>query len=191
MILLKHTVRWDGFAGAPGYSNFYHLATDPQGDDAQDAQDDLYAFFLSLGGYYPNVARWTINPVWQAITDTAGTIVADGTVGTPEAVITGNSGAAFAGNSGYAIEWNTGVVVGGRRLKGRTYMVPAVGVFDADGTLSAAALSAIDSAAETFLGGPPEWRVWHRPTATEEGSSSPITSVTIRDRAAILRSRSV
>jgi hypothetical protein len=92
---------------------------------------------------------------------------------------------------GACITWHTGAIVDGRRLRGRTFLVPlAATVWEANGTFSAGALASLKVLSDALMatGG---LGVWHRPTTPGgiDGTSSSVLSNTITDKPAILTSR--
>lgn len=190
--MVRVTTRWDGFPGAPGYTNFYgsHNGVSAQ-DSADQFADDIHDFWLQVNGYIPDSVTLTIVPTWQSLSDSSGQLTGEGQLASPPAAVTGNNAGSYAGNVGVAINWVSETVLNGRFLKGRTYLIPMTGVFDQDGTLSAAAISAIGTSALALAEGSTNMLVWHRPVNGSGGSSAQIATVTIKDRAAILRSRSL
>lgn len=190
--LLKMVSVWTGFAGAPGYTNLYahHNGVSAQ-EVANQFADDIHDFWNTVNGYVPAVVDITVGPSWQSIDIESGDVLDEGTVETPPASVAGNLAGGFAGNVGLALNWQTGTFIKGRRLKGRTYLVPLGGIFEGDGTPSASSIAAIGDAATALLEGSSNMAVWHRPKAGAGGSWAQITGVTITDRAAVLRSRSV
>lgn len=96
-----------------------------------------------------------------------------------------------AAGVGACVTWNTGLIVNGRRLRGRTFLVPLATVaYDADGTLTTTTLTALQSFATALLASGP-LGIWHRPTTptSSDGSASGVTSFRLRDKVAILTSR--
>lgn len=96
----------------------------------------------------------------------------------------------IAAGVGACVTWNTGLIVAGRRLRGRTFLVPlSTQAYDNDGTLTLAAQTALENFGTALLavGG---LGVWHRPTAAgNDGAASGVTSFRLRDKVAVLRSR--
>lgn len=191
--LIRLTTVWQGFLGAPGYTNFYcHDAGTNQTAVADSFANSVQTFWLAVNGYLPAAVSVDISQVWQAIDDETGDILTEGNRTQNQSPVVGNSGAVYAGNAGFAINWGTDVFIRGRRLKGRTYIVPSAGAFSTDGTLSDAALTAILEAATALsMESEQRMKIWHRPIEGAGGSSSYVSSVAVSDRAAILRSRSV
>lgn len=187
--LIRHTAVWAGKPGLPGFSQFYHSVTDPPSTSAQTGHDAVRTFFADFLSYLPADLTITVDPIYQILEDTTGDVVEEGTVGTPSNVITGVSAGSWNAQVGLLVEWVTGTFVAGRRLRGRTYMVPLAGIDDTDGTLGADALAAARGAGAWIVQSAEDFRVWHRPAGAVPGSSASITGSTVRDHAAILRSR--
>lgn len=187
--IVRMTSRWDGFLGSPGYSNFYVESDGNAPASAQTLSDALYAFWQTVNGLLPSEVDITVLPTWQELNDANGQIIAEGTVGTPAAVTTGNNAGGYAANSGILVEWLTGVFISGHQLKGRTYLVPMIGGFDTDGTIGAAVSATINGAGQDLLDADVINVVWHRPVSGAGGSSEVITSPRVSDTAAVLRSR--
>jgi len=113
-----------------------------------------------------------------------------------------SAGQVMAGASGAVVNWRTGVVRKGRRIKGRTFLVPLkTTVYDEDGTLTSAAIGTINSAAAALINttGEADLGVYGRPTRQrgDDGAMETIpdglwavaTSFNVPDMAAVLRSR--
>jgi len=88
------------------------------------------------------------------------------------------------------VRWNTDSIVGGRRLKGRTFLLPIESVnYDSAGTLVTACLNNFQTAANT-LEAVGKLLIWHRPQqGGSDGVVGPVTSATVPDRVAWLRTR--
>lgn len=106
------------------------------------------------------------------------------------APITGGVNQQYAAPVGARIVWRTPAIVAGRRLQGRTYIVPLVMQnFETDGTLTADAMSALSAAAAAYYD--EDWAegvdpcVWSR----THGMLADITGHAIPDEGAILRGR--
>lgn len=95
-----------------------------------------------------------------------------------------------AAGVGACITWVTNGIVGGHRVRGRTFIVPLAASFYAnDGTLDAAAVSELEAAGTVMtVGG---LLVWHRPTTPlgSDGSEHDVVNYRLRDRVAYLSSR--
>lgn len=119
-----------------------------------------------------------------------GTLVGSTPASSVPSAVAGTSGGVYSAPSGAKIIWETGQIVGGRRLRGRSYIVPIAGdQYDADGTLASDFINAVGTAATALrvalaTAGLP-LTVWSRKNEVEHAA----VGQTIRDQAAILRSR--
>lgn len=192
--MYKVVAVWQGWAGGPGFSNFY-FGGSPDGVQASQAAARVRAFFLGIVSALPSVINITIQPTVQEITPGDGQIIDEKPITTVPAPVQGAGGPGFSAPSGACIIWRTGVNVGGRLLKGKTFIVPmAKDAYDIDGTIAANRLTELQTFSAA-LANPgtfaeeQQLHVWHRPTAGTGGSSAPTVSSSVSDRAAILRSR--
>lgn len=132
----------------------------------------------------------TIPAAGDVIDETTGTLTGTWATGTATNIACTGAATAAAGVGG-CVTWNTSMVVNGRRLRGRTFVVPLnTGCYDNDGTLVADVLGVMNSFAaqvQAVTG----FSVWHRPGALGPGSgiSSVVTSYRVRDKVAMLTSR--
>jgi len=142
---------WSGFAGAPGYSNFHFqdLTTDTARNAAGAA---VKAFFTGMSGHLANTWSVTVQgevTEWDMAT---GQLTGAANMSTvPTAQVGTATPAPYAGGSGMAVTWKTGLIYLGRRVTGRTFFVPAVGVYEADGTLTSTAITTASNAAQALI----------------------------------------
>lgn len=141
-------------------------------------------------GQFPTGVSVTFPGSGDTIEDTTGTLV--GTWSTGASVTTTGGGIAnAAAGVGAVVTWNTGGIVRGRRLRGRTFLVPLnTNAYDLDGSLSSTAYTALQNFGTALMGVGP-LAVWHRPTApgAADGNSYGVTSFRARDKVAYLSSR--
>jgi hypothetical protein len=191
-------MRWSGFTGAPGFTNFYFRDFDwdpnPVAADAVDATDRVETFISTIKADLPNVVQLSVDGDCDIIEETTGELL--GTLnGVPGAAQSGTAGAGgYAGASGAVVTWRTGGIRNGRRIRGRTFIVPLYSnKYGADGTLDGATVTNLTTAATALsdLTGSPDLGVWARPTgpAATDGVWHVVTSFTVPDLAAVLRSR--
>jgi len=198
---------WAGFNGAPGYSNFHFadIGTDA-GRNAAGAA--VHSFFQTL---MPHLRiSWTVSVLGE-VTEydmATGDLLGAAAMTTVPAFVTGSDTSnSWAGGSGYSVQWNTGLIHTGRRLRGRTYIVPAANVFEADGTMSLTAINLAGTAAAALIGAVgAEFSIWKRiftkPTLDMTGAEikafkqvqvggalAPVTGYNVKDSAAQLRTR--
>lgn len=190
------TAVWSGFTGAPGYTKFsFADLTDATSRNAAGAK--VRQLFEDLKAYRNNTWSVLVNPAIDEFDMATGALLGTALMTTPPTASVGTAVAqVYAGGSGFNLTWNTGLILGRRRVRGRTFFVPAVSCFEADGTILAAAVTAIGTAANTFLAlTAPRPNVWSRqwsagtPPVQVGGALAPIDSFTFRDMASQLRSR--
>jgi len=191
----KITAVWSGWAGGPGYSNFYFGGTSADSAQLTVAQDRVHDFFAAITLCLPTPVTISFQPSSQRINPGDGVITDDVAVGSVAPVVVGAGGPNFAAVSGACVIWRTGLTVGGRLLKGKTFLIPlSAGVYDTDGTILASRLTELRAAA-TALAAPgafaaeQQLQVWHRPVGGTGGVMAPTGTASVSDRVSILRSR--
>lgn len=146
----------------------------------------------TLKANFSNTLTFTIPNTGDRIDQATGNLTGSWT-DTGGGTVTGTNTGAFQVGSGFRIKWTTGGIVGGRRVRGTTFMVPSAGLcFDVNGRLGAATVSAVTTATNTFLTTMGSSLViWSRPTASRAGQASPVTGFSVPTSATQLRSRRV
>lgn len=184
--LFKITALWQNWPGAPGYTNIYVLEAGP----ITNATNGLRAFFQAISALLPLNMSVTVQPSGDQINDANGNITGAWSVDPAPTPVVGSGSATFAGNAGAVVSWRTNGVVGNRRVRGRTFLVPmSPGIFDTNG-LTPGAISTIQGAAAGLITACDDnLAVWSRPTSLRAGSSHVVTAATVPDLSASLRSR--
>lgn len=188
-----HQVRsvWTGFSGAPGYTNFYFSSV--IGEEAAGAAiQAVNTFWGSVGLMLPSGVRVETESELTVIDEVTGTIEGYETGDVEGLAYEGNVDQGYSAASGAVINWGTDGVRNGRRIRGRTFIVPLGGdAYQDDGTLTSNRLSSLRSQAESLVanGAGPEFCVWSRPVGGSGGQFAPIVSSRVPDMAAVLRSR--
>lgn len=172
-----------GFTGAPGVSTFYTNAVPA-------ARSALQAFFTSAGVALAGQVHWEVEQSGDVIDEVSGLTTAAWS-DSGSMVGTGGGTGAYVGPAGVVVNWQTAGIVGSRRLRGRTFLVPSsTGTFDSAGTIVDSVVATVASAAATLVtsGG---LRIYHRPgpVGSPAGISFPMVSSSVPDLAAVLRSR--
>jgi hypothetical protein len=96
-----------------------------------------------------------------------------------------------AAGTGAYVNWKTSLVIGRRRLQGRTFMAPLINsAYDGQGTILAGNLTTLTTAAATLVTGG-KTRLWHRPNpiGAANGQASVISTSQVPDQVTSLRSR--
>lgn len=198
--MLKVKARWHGFTGGPGYSNFFfrEFSTGqwaPTATEATQAVDRTKAFFQQIGGLMPPVVNVQVESECEVIEDTDGSLVDVVQAASTNNVAGSSSNSNYSAATGAVVSWGTGSVRNGRRVRGRTFLVPlSSAVFDSNGTLTQPAVDNISTAATNMVSGAnpgPDFGIYCRPTSpvATDGAWFVATSSRVPDMGAILRSR--
>lgn len=193
------TAVWNGFQGAPGYTklSFLDLTTDTNRNAAGAA---VKAWFGAFTSYLLNSWNVLVQPTIQEFDQQTGTLIGEAVMTTPPTATLGIlTPTAFAGGSGVCVSWKTTYFFLGRRVQGRTFMVPFVGPFDIDGTLNTSFINTANTANTTLINATnAELAVWAKtwniplpgqPRVQTGGIAAPVTTAVVKDMASQLRSR--
>lgn len=196
------TTRWDGFIGAPGWSKiwFEELADSTSRNNAGAAVSN---FWLALVNFYRAPFTWTVSPIVQNFDIQTGQLTNEFTMSTVPNVRTGTvpNTTAYAGGTGCVVHWQTGVVLDGRKVTGKTFLVPTTNMFEADGTITTTARTTIADAGNALATNVNVRQVvYHRvfdkkagePGRTQVGGNLVrVSAAVVPDRSATMRSRRV
>jgi len=197
--LMRVKMRWNGFVGSPGYSIFHLRDGDGSGlftnVNAHDAVARINTFAGTIKSLIPNGSSLQTMADVELIEDTTGELIsvltADNAATTNS---TGPSFVTYSGPSGSIVTWRTAGIRNGRRIRGRTFIVPMHGnTYDTNGTISADTITTLTTAATAMASTATDAHlgVYARPTGpgATDGMWSPVTSFSIPDLAVVLRSR--
>lgn len=190
--LVRISAVWGGFVGAPGYTHWYGISDGDSVAAAVALSGRMRTFFDSIKIYLPGAADVKVQRTYQVINDVNGNILSEAALPSDPLVVNGGgASASYAAPAGMCVNWETGTFnANGRRIRGRTYLVPLVSFTESDGSVSATPLGAVTAAANAALGGTGSLGVWTRPTpGGSNGTFSIATSTLVKDKVAILRSR--
>lgn len=184
-------VVWEGLSGLPGVSTLYFL-------DATSAMDDVHDFYDAFAGGLPSPLTITVQSAGDTIEDTTGNLAGAWAASTVPDPIECTGLTTYAGGTGLVVRWLTQGIVAGRRVQGRTFMVPlSSNNYDA-GSLTPGILAPARAAASAFVaaqsGNLVVWSQPHVPRPGDEkparaGSHAAVTAAVVPDLAAVLRSR--
>lgn len=193
-------VRWHGFTGSPGYSNFFFREWNdgqwnPTVAEAAGVTGKVWNYFDKIRLAFPPVVNLTVESDVEVIDDATGQMTNVLNAGSRPTIV-GTSGAAnYAAAAGVVTNWTTAGVKRGRRVRGRTFLVPvSSGVFENNGTVAAGWMTTFSDAA-AYLVAPAadsaDFGVWSRPSAVgaNDGTWHAATGSRVPDLAAVLRSR--
>lgn len=195
--IIRVRINWTGFSGGPGYTNLYFEPTvesDPITQPIVDAAvTKVQTFLTSWRPYFAPTVFTGVHAQVDEIDEVTGGIEAFWTA-TPTAAAGGTGSTGFSSASGACISWSTGGVRNGRRVRGRTFMVPlSSNAYDTDGTIHGTPLPIMRTAATTLTDDANGVRlvVWARPNPALPitGGAYDIVSATVSDKVAVLTSR--
>lgn len=193
--LYRVRATWSGFEGTPGVSTLYSLGS-------VSFVPALRAYFLSHVASLPLNLSIQVESTGDIIDDATGNLTGAWSVA-PVLPVVGTNNFGYAAPAGFCATWLTTTILDGHRVKGRTYIVPITSdSYDTDGTIKGAIVTALRAQAATFFGATVgDLVVWHRPRVARpaDGSRRAVTAragghgvvvgYTVKDNAAILRSR--
>lgn len=183
---------WSGGKIGSGFSSFFFDAVVGDAQDAVDAVKSLFTGVYGLTGTeLPSGITIAFPASVDVLEESNGELQESISVTKPADTV-GAASSAYAAAAGAVITWLTAAVIGGQRLRGRTFFVPVAGVgLDTQGTLSPVMLAQLNSAGTQFVASAAQPVVWHRPTGPTavDGDARDITGFRVQDKAAILTSR--
>lgn len=195
--MYRVSVAWQGWPGAPGVSQMFLTGANIP---TQANIDAIRTFFAAFITYLPAGLTIQVPSSGDSMNAVDGKITGTWSVSTTPAVVTGTASGNYAGNAGAVVHWLGSDVINGRRLRGRTFLVPlGLVAFDSSGSLSTAFVSAATAAANAYISSNAgSAGVWARPftdkvdpTKSREGTIRDVTAVRVPDLAITLRSRRV
>lgn len=182
----QYRALWNTPGGGTGYS-VIHALNCTTAEEAQTFSTATSQFFTDLEDLFPDEVQVGYDS--EVIVMTSAGLLIDVFPVTPASPMTGTQVSVYNRAAGVRIDWGTDEIVAGRRLTGRTYLVPAAaGAYDSNGLVNSSTITAVTSAANTYrlalgdLGGLCVWSRTHEQTA-------PVTNVSVPAKGAILRGR--
>lgn len=199
-----------GWPGAPGLNTFYFAphglvsSTEAVLDDAQLAHDRVHAAFVAGQDIYPSPWIATVSPTVDVLEPSNGELVNSFSVD-PSAAVGSTNGADFGPTPAMILlQLRTATFVDGSRIAGRAFLGPCVPTADPNGSPAASILEKAvdfsDALQDAGVTEEPVLVVWRRPRLADaehlpepvtarDGSIAKVTSITVPDKYAVLRSR--
>lgn len=192
MALYRVKARWTGFTGAPGLSVFhFHDESNFASATPAAAAAAVRAFFQANVALLPGGVTISVENQVELINEGSGEL--EDIVGiATQTPTTGTATAGFSAPSGVVVHWLTNGVRNGRRVRGKTFLVPQVGsIYQADGTIANAFIGNYTTAAQALIDDPASaFVVYGRPTqGGTDGQAFLVTGTRVPDMVAVLRSR--
>jgi len=198
MALYRTKVRWTIPGAGTAYSILHWTGAETQlngQSEANDAAAKTHAFLTPLINVLPNVVKVQALAEVEEINESTGDLIGFWTTPTnQDRAGTASATAGWAAAAGAVISWSTAGVRNGRRIRGRTFVVPLSNeCWDVDGTIKSVPMGTLNTAATALTGGTDVTRfvVWARPTApgATDGQAANVLTHRVPDMSAILRSR--
>lgn len=183
---LRVSMSGAGLVG-PGVVTFYAKTT-------TGFPSAVNALWTSQAANFPSSVTFTTPNGGDTLDESNGQIIGAWTDGTAPSPVTGSGTGTFSAGVGYHVDWMTNSVVNGRRVRGRTFFVPAVAsTFDSSGNVKSASVASVQSACNTLLTNVPTLCVYHKPPKGlgAGGFGATVTSVIASNKTSWLRSRKV
>lgn len=190
-MVIQYRAPWSVPNAGPSVSTFHFngdVVTNPAALAAA-----VRVFFDGIKGTLPNDV--IVNFASEFTIHNTGTGELTGTVPvTPPAAVQGTVTGVWGGGSGYRVDWLTPFVRAGRRVRGRTFLVPAASsVFSNEGRVLGATGTTANAAGNAFLSAASaagnDLAVWSRATDTLQGATFEVDTVATSTLAATLRGR--
>lgn len=192
--MLRVRTTLNGFTGGPGLmTNYFQCTTE---DAAAATRCVGYVQALLSGAL--RIMLWN-SVTWEVQHQVDEITTADGHIVGTHTATGGNTGAGTAGTtaapiaSAALVRWLTSTFVGGRRLRGRSFISPiAHAAVDVSGTLDNTILSGVNGALTPWVSSMTAGDkavIWHRPVAGAGGYAGDITGGSVQDKLAVLTSR--
>jgi hypothetical protein len=186
-------VTWTNFPGAPGLSTFYLSS-------AVTNTAAILTFYTAIKDLFPNGLTIQVPSTGDVVDSATNQITGAWTGsggGNTASTATANP---YSGTSGALVRWTTGAVQNGRRLSGRTYLVPLNNLqYANDGSLSSTCQTTIQNAANAMITsyaaallvyGPPRDSGTNGPGDPGKAAiTSPAVAAVVPDLAVVMRSR--
>lgn len=191
MDMIKVTAKWSNFQGAPGYSTFYFAGGGGLITDSQQVTTRVVDAFAAIQNVLPLGVGVEVQDEVELVDSDTGMLTGYETVDGGDRMI-GTGTGTWSAASGAVVNWGTNDVRFGRRIRGRTFIVPIAGAsYDSGGTLASGAITKLQAFGDALTGVDfdSEFGVWSRPRSGTGGVFASVTSYRIPDMAAVLRSR--
>ena len=165
MSVFEYTVQWTGGRIGLGFTN-WHIH-ESGADNLAAISTAIRTWYDAVNNTIPNSITNTFPAEVKVLDESTGTLENAVPV-TPLSPLTGGGSGTYSANTGRLVRWNTGEVAGGRRITGRTFLVPNIGTaFDSSGSVAASTLSTDNTAhaallAATQAGDFPQLVVWSK-----------------------------
>jgi hypothetical protein len=176
-------VNWTGFVGGPGVSTFYFL-------DTSTVMEPLHIFLTHMATKIPPDVTMRIADSGDKVNEVTGAISGTWTEDLTDPIV-GTGDPRYAAPLGFIVVWSTDDVGAHRRIRGKTFFVPASGeLFSYTGDVGNDMRVTLEGFAQVFAADVVDnLMVWHRPRGGAGGLAHAVTRASIPTEACILTSR--
>lgn len=183
--IMRMRVGWSGWNGGPGVSTFYASGTDPA-----PLLKGIDTFFANLTTYVPSGIIFTVYGGGDIIESTTGVLTGQWQH-QADVTHTCSGNGNYAAAAGCQIRWNTSTIHSGRRLAGRTFLVPLTSAnFDGTGQVNASTSTSLTTGANQLISDSlNSLVVWGRPKGGAGGLAGEVTTANVPRKDVVLRSR--
>jgi hypothetical protein len=189
--LWRVVVDWSGGKIGTGFSNLYFTGGVSTPQICADSVRTFFSSAYNANTSLPTGITISFRSTVDVVEETDGSLANQLPVTAPGS-LTGADSKVYAALAGSCVTWRTADFHNGRRVRGRTFLVPLGGnALQSDETIDNTQLGFINTAAASLVSAAPELVVWRRPTAVgaTDGTHSVVISGTSADRACYLTSR--
>lgn len=192
---------WTVGIGGPGVGKYWFNEL-LDATARQAAVDSVRSLLFTAGSALKTTWSIQVGQTIQNFDLTTGQLTDEVLAGTKPPLVSGSFADASAHTAGVGarILWRTGVVLGGRKVVGRSFLVPLAGVYASNGNISSTFIGTMKTAITTYVTQPSARPVvWHKtfskPTDPDQkpvylgGNAVPIQSGDVLDPPSSLRSR--
>lgn len=184
---------WTGFQGSPGYTNLYFInPEEPTLAIRNTTAGRVKSFFEAVKLMLPSTVNIAFPSEMEELATDTGVLQQTLPID-PIANSVGTQVGKFSSPTGAVVNWKTSLVVNGRLLRGRTFIVPlSVNAYDTDGTLNTTDRNNLATSAAALCSHQDNLvlAIWHRPSpGGSDGVSGQVASSSVKDKAAVLTSR--
>lgn len=190
-----------GWSGAPGWATHHYTRSGvvAWASHAPNIIANIQSALADVDSLFPSSMHFETLGTYDVLESTTGQIIYSGEVAPASMDGTGTDSYGPLA-TGLCVTWRTGGVVAGKHVRGRTFLVPVhSGVLDPDGTPAGDALALMATYALNMISTPtntqfvtlarPKMSSADPPVVERQGSVHIITSASVKDTFAILRSR--
>lgn len=180
--MLRVKTVFSGMSGAPWLNTLYF---DDATLGAQDCVDAVATFWSAVDGLMDSEVDWDIDQDVEIVDEASGNVlsIVQTTGGTGSGSLAAE---ALPIASQALIRWRTGVYVGGREIRGRTFVPGLTEQANDNGKLAAASQTLIQTAATALINDPDcDLAIYSRVNA----NAAPVVSANVWGEFAVMRSR--